>query len=61
MNELILNMLQNVGMNVTVQIIVALVLVLGRKAWKAIRLDRGRHSTRGRRIISRRRGRHAKR
>lgn len=61
MNELILNMLQNVPAEIMAQIIVALMLTLGRKAWETIRLDRGRHSTRGRRIISRRRGRHTKR
>lgn len=61
MNELILNMLQDMALNVTVQIIVTLVLHLAATTRETIRADRGRHSARGRRIMSRRRGRHAKR
>lgn len=61
MNGLILNLLQNVTVEVMVQIIVPIVPVLAAVAWKTIRADRGRHSARGRRIVSRRRGRHAKR
>lgn len=61
MIELILSALQTAAVNITTNGIVALVARFAATVRNIVRADRGRHSSRGRRIAARRRGRHSRR